>query len=299
MALLGEQLWRFHAAWSLSRSVLDTLGSIRIPAAACGLVAAHTCHTQATLGTFRREDQLDINGFGVISKNLRDARLAMEVLLHRSDLGQSQRQPIQLPRVGLLSEPPFPWMRVDEEVLTAIAQTRSPLKSAGVQVKAVFLPHYYSMHYAWVLRWLALAVTRLGHDDMALEERSIRHRQIGSLVRPLVHQRQADTWRERALAMFEDVDVIIAPIATGPSPPAVTWAARSWSANLPASIKLFAFTAPWSLAGLPGLVVPLGLSPATGIPISAQLIGRSGKENELFTVAELISQGGLPSPRTE
>ncbi len=47
-----------------------------------------------------------------------------------------------------------------------------------------------------------------------------------------------------------------------------------------------AFNSPWSLAGLPTITHPIGLSP-DGLPLGLQLIGRPGPEGEaaLFAVA--------------
>jgi aspartyl-tRNA(Asn)/glutamyl-tRNA(Gln) amidotransferase subunit A len=44
------------------------------------------------------------------------------------------------------------------------------------------------------------------------------------------------------------------------------------------------FTIPVNLAGLPGMVVPCGVSPS-GLPIGLQLIGKQWDEETLFTVA--------------
>ncbi len=57
------------------------------------------------------------------------------------------------------------------------------------------------------------------------------------------------------------------------------------------------YTAPASLAGLPALSVPCGLSPQ-GLPLGMQLIGPAGSENRLLSVAKRFESetGGFPLP---
>jgi aspartyl-tRNA(Asn)/glutamyl-tRNA(Gln) amidotransferase subunit A len=83
---------------------------------------------------------------------------------------------------------------------------------------------------------------------------------------------------------FEKCDLILAPAA--PSP-AFGWGEKS---NNPVDMYLEdAFTIPASLAGLPGISVPTGLS-KNGLPLGLQLIGKAFDEVTLFRAAAALEQ---------
>ena len=82
---------------------------------------------------------------------------------------------------------------------------------------------------------------------------------------------------------YENVDVILTP--TTPSP-----AFAIGEEMDPVTMYLNdVFTVPASLAGLPGISVPAGLS-STGLPLGLQLIGRSFDEETLFRVADILEK---------
>ena len=94
-----------------------------------------------------------------------------------------------------------------------------------------------------------------------------------------VRTRIADDFR----AAFEDVDVLLAP--TAPSP------AFSIGAEM-SPVEMYlndVFTVPASLAGLPGISVPAGLSD-TGLPLGLQIIGKPFDEVTVLRAAEALEQ---------
>jgi amidase len=80
-------------------------------------------------------------------------------------------------------------------------------------------------------------------------------------------------------------------LATTP-PRADGWAGGSWRANVLASVRYAPYAAPWNIAGLPALVVPVGVRP-DGLPLAVQLVGPPGAERRLLAVA---GQFELASP---
>ena len=56
---------------------------------------------------------------------------------------------------------------------------------------------------------------------------------------------------------------------------AVPWSERAWLRNVVANSRYAPFAAPWNLAGWPALVVPAGVGP-DGLPLAVQLVGRRG-----------------------
>jgi aspartyl-tRNA(Asn)/glutamyl-tRNA(Gln) amidotransferase subunit A len=82
---------------------------------------------------------------------------------------------------------------------------------------------------------------------------------------------------------FNDVDVILTPTA-----PSAAFAAGE--THDPVTMYLNdVFTVPTSLAGLPGISVPAGLS-SNGLPLGLQLIGRAFDEETVLNVAEVLEK---------
>ncbi|GAB3799031.1 hypothetical protein GCM10027605_11740 [Micromonospora zhanjiangensis] len=121
-----------------------------------------------------------------------------------------------------------------------------------------------------------------------MQARTRRHAAVGEWVERRGYVRESDraAWRERSIDFFTDnaVDLLLTP-ALAASPPAATgWSTRSWPANVSASIRYAPYAAPWNIAGLPALVVPVGLRP-DGLPVAVQLVGPPGSELLLLAVA--------------
>jgi amidase len=126
----------------------------------------------------------------------------------------------------------------------------------------------------------------LGIDPAALQPRSRTHARIGWLVRRagLVRPGTAERFRERMVAWFDDVDVLLSPVTTGPPLAARPWHERSFLANVTANARWAPWTAAWNLAGLPAVVVPAGLRPE-GLPLAVQFVGPPGAESRLLWIA--------------
>ena len=83
-------------------------------------------------------------------------------------------------------------------------------------------------------------------------------------------------------AAFEDVDVLLTPTA-----PTAAFALGEKQEDPIAMYLNDVFTVPTSLAGLPGISVPAGLS-KDGLPLGLQLIGRAFDEETLLRVADVM-----------
>lgn len=75
--------------------------------------------------------------------------------------------------------------------------------------------------------------------------------------------------RERLLAAMEEVDVWLAPSATGPAPFGLGSTGDS------------VMCLPWSNAGFPSVSLPAGFA-ANGLPLGLQAVGRPGEDEELL-----------------
>ena len=83
---------------------------------------------------------------------------------------------------------------------------------------------------------------------------------------------------------FKECDVIAGPVA-----PSVAWKLGENAGDPVADYLADIFTLPASLAGLPGMSVPVG-GGAHGMPVGMQLIGNYFKEAKLLNVAHRLQQ---------
>ena len=269
----------------------DGLGSIRIPACACGVVGFKP---GADLLPVRLPDGtphwFGMTRHGPITTTVADAALALCVL---ADVDHFR------------GVPPI------DRRLTVAVSVRSPLVVAPVAaawrdaaVEAGRLLHHAGHAVRWAdpaydrrsvraifSRWtqgVAVEVEALGVDLAKLQPRSRTHVTLGQRLaeRLPVTEADADHWRERARRFFGEHDVLITPSAAHDPLPAVAWSRRSHAANVAASVLTYPFTAAWNLADLPAVSVPLRQDP--GRPRALQVVGGPGQEQLVLAVAALL-----------
>jgi aspartyl-tRNA(Asn)/glutamyl-tRNA(Gln) amidotransferase subunit A len=263
----------------------DTGGSVRIPAALCGITGLRP--TQGSLsgaGVFPLSTTLDT--VGPMAATVADTALLWSVL-HGS-------QPVAAPftgaRVGVVRA------GVTEQVVPEQAQALdravATLKSAGCAVTDVALPALpdYTRVYAHIQGPEARAV----HADR-LDRRP-------DLFQPEVLERLAGAaevrgWeyvaalhaRDRLRAEFGHrigVDLLVLPTVPILAPPVGARDVELGAGWTNPTAATLAFTMAWSVLGLPAISVPV---PTDGpLPTAVQLVGRAGGEPELLAAAATL-----------
>jgi aspartyl-tRNA(Asn)/glutamyl-tRNA(Gln) amidotransferase subunit A len=302
----------------------DTGGSIRQPAAFCGVVGIKPTYGRCSrYGMIAFASSLD--QAGVFTRSVEDAALMLEAISGH-DVKDSTSVERSVPNFAKAITGDIKGMRigipkeyVHEDTPEAISQLweqgKAWLKEAGAEIVEISLPYteyalptYYIIapaeassnlaRYDGVRYGLRVAPENSSLDDMYELTRSegfgdeVKRRiMIGTYVLSSgyydAYYRKAQ--KVRALIArdfeqaFESVDAILTP--TTPSP------AFGVGENLdPVTMYLNdVFTVPASLAGLPGISVPAGLS-ADGLPLGLQLIGRAFEESTICNVARVIEQ---------
>jgi len=188
------------------------------------------------------------------------------------------------------------------------------LKSAGAQIVDISLPHtkyalptYYIVapaecssnlaRYDGVKYGLRVTGDNLSLDDMYKKTRAAgfgdevkRRILIGTYVLSagyydayyLKAQRVRTLIAGDFKAAYEKCDVILTPTA-----PSAAFALGDKVSDPLAMYLNDVFTVPASLAGLPGISIPAGLS-AEGLPLGLQLLGQAFGESELLNVASVL-----------
>ncbi len=280
----------------------DGLGSIRIPAAACGAVGlkpgAGVVPSEVGEGSW-----FGFSENGPIATTVDDAALMLGVMARNPDLATHADHAPPTLRVALSTRSPALGVRVDPAWAAAAEQVAAVLERAGHHVvrRDPPTPPIDGLHViaAWGLgaaNDLAAQIAA-GADPAAFEPRTRAHARMGRLLGrlglggPTTRARLRHHFR----AFFADVDVLVTPTLARDAVTAGGWTTRGWSASMRAAVEFAPFTGAWNVAGTPALTVPVGRS-AAGLPIGVQLAGPLGSEARLLALAHAVERA-LPWPR--
>ncbi|HEY0401926.1 MAG TPA: amidase [Blastococcus sp.] len=264
----------------------DGMGSLRLPAAACGLVTLKPGRgvVPAEIGA---DSWSGMAENGALTTTVADLAVAHAVM------AGEEPGPLVEPgrplRIGISTRSPLPGVRADAATRAAVDAVVAQLTAAGHTVVRKNPPITPGVAAGAMTRWMAGAeddAEHLGIDRAALQPRSRTHARIGRLLRRagLLRPATADRFRQRMVDFFDDVDVLLSPVTTGPPLAARPWHERSFLANVTANARWAPWTAAWNLAGLPALVLPAGSQP-DGVPLAVQFVGPPGAEGRLLWLA--------------
>jgi amidase len=192
-------------------------------------------------------------------------------------------------RIAVSLRSPVPGAGPDAATRAAVDGVVAQLTAAGHTVVRRDPPITNGVAAGGIARWMAGAeddAAHLGIDHADLLPRTRAHARIGRMMRRagMLRPRTAERFRERMVAFFGDVDVLLTPVTNGPPLPARPWHERSFMANLAANARWAPWNAAWNQAGLPAAAVPAGTRP-DGLPLAVQLIGPPGAEGRLLWLA--------------
>jgi aspartyl-tRNA(Asn)/glutamyl-tRNA(Gln) amidotransferase subunit A len=311
------------ARMALAATGTDTGGSIRQPAAFCGLVGIKPTYGRCSRwGIVAFASSLD--QAGPLARSVEDAALMLQVMAghdpkdstsvdlpvpdYRAGLGAG----VKGLRIGIPREYRMDGMAAEIDGLWA--KGAAWLKAAGAEIVDISLPHtkyalptYYIIAPAEASSNLArydgvrfgLRVPGGTLDEMYENTRAAgfgaevkRRVLIGTYVLSAgyydAYYLKAQRLRSLILGdftkAFENVDAILTPATPTP--------AFAVGERMDDPIAMYlndVFTVPVNLAGLPGISVPAGLS-EDGLPLGLQLIGRAFDEATLFRTARTLEE---------
>jgi len=311
------------ARMSMAATGTDTGGSIRQPAAFCGLVGIKPTYGRCSRwGIVAFASSLD--QAGPLARSVEDAALMLQVMAghdpkdstsvdlpvpdYRAGLGAG----VKGLRIGIPREYRMDGMAA--EIGGLWAKGAAWLKAAGAEIVDISLPHtkyalptYYIIAPAEASSNLArydgvrfgLRVPGGSLDEMYENTRAAgfgaevkRRVLIGTYVLSAgyydAYYLKAQRLRSLILGdftrAFENVDAILTPATPTP--------AFAVGERMDDPIAMYlndVFTVPVNLAGLPGISVPAGLS-EDGLPLGLQLIGRAFDEATLFRTARTLEE---------
>jgi len=266
----------------------DGLGSVRIPAACCGIVGFKPGRgvVPCQLGA---EDWFGLVEHGVFATSVADAAVAFAVLAGARPTRLTE--PSRL-RIATSLRSPVTGVRPDGPNREAVTIAARLLSGAGHDTVHRDPVYPTRLGLRGLATWFAAAYRDMEAaqiDRRTLQPRTRRHAALGRWAwdRGLVQESDRERWRAACLAFFDSYDILITPALAGPPPEARQWSQQPWRANVLASLRYAPYAAPWNMAGFPALTVPVGVRP-DGLPLSVQVVAPPGGERLLLAIAGQI-----------
>ena len=307
----------------LAATGTDTGGSIRQPASFCGIVGMKPTYGRCSRwGIVAFASSLD--QAGPMTRTVRDAAIMLQSMVgfDPKDTTSSEMpvpdfqamlgQDIKGLKIGIPSE--YRVEGTDPEILALWDQGVKWLKDAGAEAVEVSLPRTKYALPAYYIIAPAEASSNLARYDgmryglradgenLAEVYENTRAEGFGNEVRRRIlmgtyvlsagyydayyikAQKVRKLIADEFSVAFETVDAILTPAV-----PSAAFAHGEKSDDLLGMYLNDVMTVPASLAGLPGISVPAGLS-SDGLPLGLQLITKAFDEETLFRVADVLEQ---------
>lgn len=280
----------------------DTGGSIRIPAACCGIVGL-----KPTYGRVSRDGVVplawSLDHVGPITRVVEDAALLLEVLASPDphDVTASSLPVPQYSRmlgdslkgvsIGLPRDSFFDAAEVDPSVMAAVEEAMRVLQDAGARVEDVSIP---LLRHAPAIQFLTIASEATANHGRLLRTRGrelgvdVRRRlELGEFLGASQYLR-AQQARRLLMRQFDaalrQVNLLVTPTLPIVAPPlgAQTVTIRGIQKNI--QPVMTRFTSPLNLTGLPAISIPCGTT-TEGMPVGLQIIGRAFDEATVLRAA--------------
>ncbi len=279
----------------------DGAGSIRMPAAFCGLFGLKPSRGRVSLAPYL-ESWGGMTAEGCLSRSVLDTALWLDVVSGGSREPEAPPPPAR-PFVEAVKTPPgklkIAWSTlapraalpptVDDDAKGPVADAVALLSGLGHEVTQRD-PDWGNIGNNITVSYLAGVadtVKEVPHPER-LESRTRGFGRLGGfLPRSLCEKargeaRAADAARINAI--FADHDVLLMPVMGGAELPIRRWEGKGALRTALEMGRFYPYCVPWNHLGNPAMAVPAGFSPE-GMPLSIQVIGRPGDEATLLSLA--------------
>jgi aspartyl-tRNA(Asn)/glutamyl-tRNA(Gln) amidotransferase subunit A len=294
----------------------DTGGSIRVPAALCGVVGL-----KPTFGLVSRHGMIpyswSLDHAGIIARDVADAALVLQVLAGHDprDSASAERDPpdyraalagsVAGLRIGVAER--FFLEAADAEILAATRACLDDLAAAGARLVPVALPdlgkartvsllvqmpEVLSYHRRHLPEKLDLYGADL-RDGLAFGQFILAEHYVRA-------QRMIEHYRRQMRTVFAGIDALVTPTCPATAPPIGAGRIVAGGLTQPIGNALTRFTSFFNLIGAPALSVPSGLA-SDGLPMGVQIVGRPFEDDTVLRIGLAVERArgrlldGLPA----
>lgn len=288
----------------------DGLGSIRIPAACCGLVGMKTTRDRNPNGQHDVDRAIGLSVDHVVSRTVRDSAAMLDATGYPEGNSPFAYPAKERPYAEEVTRAPgklkIAWSSetasgkpIDPEMRAALERTADALAKLGHDVREEGLGIDYRMLYraqglvsasnfsAGIKRWIEIKGREPGDDELeGLARRGYEAGKKLSGQDAMWGWQQLRLMNRQILTKFETWDVWLSPVLNTNVPRV------DWLDPLMADLKefdrrqaaTFGFTPPFNITGQPSLSLPLWQS-QSNLPIGMMFTGGYGDEATLFRLA--------------
>jgi amidase len=267
----------------------DGFGSIRIPAACCGVLGLKPGPGVVPQRERGERAWFGMSEWGPLATTVRDASLLLDVLAGRSPVDV---EPVTRPlRVAVSAKPPSPGIPVAPQFERVLDDVAEVLARVGHEVRQAHPPYRVNDITAIYQRHTQAAAKEAEASRWRLLERRTRGgARIGRLWRRVAKptDRQANAALAHTTNWFGDHDVLMVPTLAQPAPLLNAYDGLGYVQTLARQTFFAPFAGYWNLPGLPAMSVPAGVR--DGLPIGVQFVAPRGGERLLLAVAAQLEQ---------
>lgn len=278
----------------------DTAGSVRLPAAYCGVVGLKPTYgrvsTQGVIPLAQSYDHV-----GPITNSVCDAALVLQVLAgHEAndattaavpifDYTRSLEEPLTALKVGIPRA--FFFDDLHPVIAEAVEKAISVIRELGVEIRddlrlEVSTDRTLSSAESWEYHKEFVARSPELYQPATLGR--IKSGEKTSLVDVERARQELDAARKNILKVFDEVDILLTPTVPIP-PPSIAELKQNLDLLRPAELMMLRNTRPFNVWGIPAISVPCGFT-SEGLPIGLQLAGAPWEPDKGLHLAHKYEQ---------
>jgi aspartyl-tRNA(Asn)/glutamyl-tRNA(Gln) amidotransferase subunit A len=277
----------------------DTAGSVREPAALCGIVGLKPTYGRvSTRGVIPLSWSLD--HVGPLARTVSDAAVLLQAIAAHDardansvdapvpDYLAALREGLKPLKIGIPRK--FFYEELDREVASAVEQAIDVVSALGNDLfeTVIEVPTDRTLQTAEAYAYHAKFVSRSPELYQAETLRRIRSGEEISADEFEKRRREQKQIRSSIHKAFEKVDALLTPTAPVPAP-AIDELKRNPELLRPCELLLLRNTRPVNVWGLPAISIPCGFTSA-GLPVGLQIIGPHWREDRVLQLAHAYEQ---------